>query len=204
MQMSKALKWTVPGSLGLLFIALALVLSSCSTNAPTAPSSSEYDIEQSMNAVAFVDSLMTTPDGLATGSGLDYLKYSPYYIADASAKNEFDVDGGTLKLQLVDEVITFVVPEDAVDRKVVIEIVGFKLSTPYGHVFLYECSPSGLELDEPIWVNHPVGKRDGSAAALIFLDESGRESERVLEQVSPVEDGRALFEIHHFSKYGIS
>jgi hypothetical protein len=178
----------------------------CSTDAPVAPGTMSNSTENAFKAAAFADSIMRAagPSGLAAGSDLDYLKDSEYYLCDAATKTKIDAAGGELKIQLDNDEIFFVVPAGALNTEVEIEIVGFKFRTPYGDVWIYGCGPDGLEFSVPMWVDHPIDKQDGEAAALIYIDEEHQNIQLELEQVAPAQDGKVLFNIHHFSKYAIS
>ncbi|MEW5995588.1 MAG: hypothetical protein AB1744_14490 [Candidatus Zixiibacteriota bacterium] len=198
------LKWSFLGILIASLVGLPLALFLGCSNNPLNPTTPEYDIDHGLAAVEFADSLLSAASsGPQLSSSLDYLKDDPYFCCDAAVSEEVDDGGGSLKIQLDNEEIFFIVPEGALDQNVEISIHGYKFSTPDGNVFLYECLPSGLVFQEPMWIEHPVSNlADGEYAGLFYSGDDG--TLWSFEQVSPATNGWALFEIHHFSMYGIS
>lgn len=187
--------------LGILIL-LVIALSGCGDQS-TLPTGVSDVLPDGRAAVLFADSVISDSryQGMAASSTLDYLKNSPYYCCDAATKNTIDEGGGSLKIQLDNEEIFFVVPRGALTSEVEIEIIGFKMHTPLGDAFVYECFPSGLQFAKPMTVNHPIDRPNGSWAVMLY---SGGGQSWSFEQLSVVQNGRALFAIHHFSKYGIS
>ncbi len=188
-----------------VFAVVAILFVACSGDTPLGIDDSAIQHDP-MKAAAFADSVMRSyaRSGLATDSDLDYLKDDPYYLCDAEVEKVVDETGGVIKVQLDNEEISFYVPEGALNDEVEIRLWGFKFRTPYGDVWIYDCSPDGLQFNKPMWVEHPVDRQDGDAAALIFIDESKAGSTLEMEAVSPVVDGHVTFLIYHFSKYAIT
>jgi hypothetical protein len=197
MRADKLKKWAISGALALLTFAVILTLNTgCSQN-PTESTADHADA-----TLQWLNSRFGG-DGPELSGTYDSIEEDPSFVADAAAKEEFDRSGGFLKIQLDNEEIYFVIPANAVDREVEIEIRGWKLDGPNGEVFLYECFPSGLQFNVPLRVNHPIDKADDSWGVL-FYQPDGDGAVWHIEQVTPIRGGRATFEIHHFSKYGIS
>lgn len=206
--LQKALKL---GSAITLMIFVSLLLVTGCGDSPVAPTNTILDdtkgdvtIGDAQRAVEFADSLISPDGSWAAGSDLDYLKDSPYYVDDEANKEVIGTSGGSIKIQLDNDELYFVVPAGALNQEVEIEIQGYKLRDENGRdVYLYECSPSGLEFNLPMTVDHPISKSDGSPAVMFYKDD-GLFQSWDLEQVTPVLNGSATFLIHHFSKYGIS
>lgn len=198
--MSKSLvkQWALPGVTLLLSIGLVLMLVNSCSNAPVEPAAD--------NSVDLTLQWLQTncaPGGPSLSSGtLDYLKNDPNYVDDGNVKGTFDSRGGELTIRLDKEDITFVIPPGAVPLPTEIELTGYKMATPYGDLYLYECEPAGTVFRKPLWVDHPVSRREGDGSGLFYLGDDAVQWE--VQQVTEVEDGSARFEIYHFSKYGIS
>lgn len=195
-------RWFVGATFLAAFALSVLMLSGCGDIGPTRPAD-EQGTGNSLKALGVVDSLLNQgASGLAAGSGLDYLKESSYFVADAAASLVVGEQGGTLKLQLENEEVYFEVPAGALSQTVEITIWGFKFRTPFGDAFLYDCSPDGLQFALPIQVTHEFGLNQGVWSVLAYFDDVT--GEMSIEQVSRVINGKAKFQINHFSKYGIS
>ncbi len=206
--LQKALK--LGSAITLMIFASLLLVTGCG-DSPVAPTTTIIDdtkddvtIGDAQRAVEFADSLLSSGGSWAAGSDLDELKDSPYYVDDEENKAVIGASGGSIKIQLDNKELYFVVPAEALDREVEIQIHGYKLRTEDDRdVYLYECSPSGLEFAKPMSVDHPVSQDDDSSAVMFYNGEDAN-STWELEQVTPVVDGTATFLIWHFSKYGIS
>lgn len=191
-------QWALPGLTLFLSICLVVVLVSSCSNAPVQPTGED-------TTQLTLQWLQTNcaPGGPSLSSGtLDYLKTDPNYIDDAEVAARVGPKGGSLTINLDNEDIIFVVPAGALYSDVKIDITAYKMRTPYGDLYLYECEPAGTVFLRPMWVDHPVNRVEGAASGLFYLNDI--EATWEVQQVSPVEDGRARFEIRHFSKYGIS
>ncbi len=199
---SSPLKFT---ALVVVFVVVAILFSGCSGDSPlgTDDAKPQQDL---LKAAAFADSVLQSyaADGLAADVDLDYLRNDPYYLCDVEVTQEVNENGGVISLELDNEEIYFWVPAGALKKQVEIELWGFKFRTPFGDVWIYDCGPDGLKFNVPMWVNHPIDRQDGQAAALIYIDESKRGNTLELEAVSPVQDGHVKFRIYHFSKYAIT
>ncbi len=171
-----------------------------STVVPAGPTS--YDIEGGLAAVQFADSLRTRSAGGAALSSPS--PSSDLYLVDSAySEAVFNRNGGTLTLQLDNEKIPFVIPGNALSAEVQIKICGWKYSVPDGYVYLYQCAPPGLVFAEPIKVTHPVlNLSNGEYSGLFHSDDSSHTWS--FELASPAVDGWAIFDIHHFSMYGVS
>ncbi|MFH1686536.1 MAG: hypothetical protein ABIE70_03335 [bacterium] len=112
-------------------------------------------------------------------------------------------DGGTIKMLLGVELVTFTVPSGAVDRDVEFVITGTKFNVSGNMSYTYDCSPSPMSFNVPIILTQPVNSATKAAVGL-WYDTTGN-GDWELQNVVPVGiSGSAEFEIDHFSKYGIS
>lgn len=171
--------------------------SGCGTS-PT-PSNQQPDVDGELIAIQYADSVLVSASSSPT---LSPSKDDPFFVADACAKEVFGANGGKLKIQLDNKELFFVIPKGALAGEVEIEICGWKFATSERDVFIYECKPSGLEFSVPMWIDHPVKSQDGEYAVMFYNGE--KTHTWLLEQISPVSKGTTKFEIHHFSKYGVS
>ena len=196
---ARGFKW---GSLLLPVTFLTLVvflgLGGCSQN-PANTGTESYDVDAALQALNFVGSPEMSPGKDDDSSPSE----TGWILVDfCSQADDFDEDGGNLDLELDDKDIEFTVLKGALTQEVEISIRAWKYATEFGDVYIYECSPDGLEFEEPIQVKQAVDKPDGKSYGL-FYDNPAFNAWQ-LEQVSPVKSGKVEFEIHHFSKYGIS
>lgn len=183
-------------TLTIAFITAApiLVLTGCGQN-PT--NQQAYDFSDALdllvNAEAARQGTGATGPSLAAGSGSGY---------DTCVSQNIGPSGGSLTMWVGGHEIVFNVPDKALDSNVVITICGWMDSQADGEVFVYDCEPSGLQFKRAMWVVHPVSVAGVDNSALFY--KGGGEINWSFEDVKGVEGNAAVFEINHFSGYGVS
>jgi len=169
-----------------------LTLPGCSQN-PNNEQAFDYtgalDFLQNAEA-AHVSSTGATDPSLVSGTG------------DPCVSQTVGPGGGSLTLTVGTDTITFNVPPNALDSDVVITICGWTDVQPEGEVFVYDCQPSGLQFKIPMWVRHPVSVDGVENSALFYKGDASVSWS--FETVEGVTSNTAVFEIHHFSGYGVS
>lgn len=178
-----------------MILSAFVILGGCSQN-PIESKTENYDITSGLQALSFIDTLQESSVGSSAAKiGDDWV-----LIDYACDEENIDEEGEELTIELDGQDVHFIIPEDAVTDDVDISICGWKYSTPFGYAFIYECGPSGQQFNIPIQVIQYAEDDDGDCAGMFYQGDDDWE----LEQISVIENGNVEFEIHHFSKYGIS
>ncbi len=171
------------------------------------PADTGYDIDAGALSLVLADSLATVDD-IPTGNLAKNALSVKTRVQTATGKAKYNRNGFTIKLKFPDgEAATFVFAKGAIDEKTlkddefVIAIEGYKVNSGDGAVYFYECGPHGLEFVNPIKLTQEFDGKDGGQAGLFYNFQAKWYS---LEEVSNVKQKKAVFSIHHFSKYGIS
>jgi hypothetical protein len=199
---------------GLRGLLLAVVLSlsflaifgmgGCSTS-PVEPPSVDTGLNESISAVQTLDSLAAAESFDQQGPVAQRI-LGLLQLTSASDRQPISNDGCTLRLVFGSDTARFVVPAGAVNRQKFpnakyIEIRGFRLRTPLGDTYLYDCGPDGLKFVIPIQLQQPMNSKR-LVARLLYFNELRDVWELI--DLSPIENGQTDFEIEHFSKYGVS
>lgn len=112
-------------------------------------------------------------------------------------------NGGTLELQMRGFKSKLSIPKKALSTDVTITVEGFLVSTPDWDVLLYDFGPDGLVFNLPAALEVDAGQlKDGTILHLYWLNPASDVWE--LQEEVVVKGHKIKFDIHHFSKYGIS
>lgn len=128
-------------------------------------------------------------------------------VATASLSEAVGTNGKVLRLTLDKRVIVFTIPKNALTETVTITITGSKYEIGKKEFFVYECGPNGLQFLEPILLTQPVAMTNGQPLVLLYYDDTLEDGDGIgwqVEESGVAVNGRGIFHIHHFSKYGIS
>lgn len=182
-----------------LILSTFIILGGCSQN-PIESKTDNYDVTSGFQALSFIDSLGASNAGSSAAAkvGDDWV-----FVDSAFDIDDVDEEGSELTIQLDGQDVHFIIPEGAVTEEIDISICGWKYSTPFGYAFIYECGPSGQQFNVPIQVIQYAEDDDGDCAGMFYQGDE-EDDQWELEQISVIENGNVEFEIHHFSKYGIS
>jgi hypothetical protein len=191
--------WLLRG-IGVIFISVLLVLA-CSDNKIMNISSQPVDQDlAAINAVDFAKTHAGENPGLASAT--------PTYLV-AKTEYGFEISGTALTTSFVldNETITIQVPNNAFNKskwgdRLYIYIRAEKWSTPNGNVFYYDCTPSGVVFNSPLKLNQPYQNKVSGKQSLYFYDP--KLNQWVTADAESLINGKAKFEIGHFSKYAIS
>jgi len=181
-------------TIAMMFAVPMLVFTGCSQN-PINQQEYDYsgalDLLQNAEAAHYGTTGATGPS-LAVAAG----------VYDTCVSQSIGPAGGALTMWLGGQEISFNVPANALDSSVTITICGWTETQLDGEVFVYNCQPSGLQFESPMWVRHPVGVA-GVENSVLFFNEDVTANWR-FEDVEDVQSNTAVFDIHHFSGYGVS
>ncbi|MCC6961840.1 MAG: hypothetical protein IT585_01170 [candidate division Zixibacteria bacterium] len=128
-------------------------------------------------------------------------------VATASLSEAVGANGKVLRLTLDKRVIVFNVPKNALTETVTITITGSKYEIGEEEFYVYDCGPDGQQFLEPILLTQPVALTNGQPLVLLYFDDTLEDGDGIgwqVEDAGVSANGRGIFEIHHFSKYGIS
>lgn len=187
--------------IGLLALVGLTWLAGCNNT----PLEQATEVSQNAELVRLADSIATAyaNESADTSSSEPQQILGLIEVVAGVAQGLVSATGGVLNLVVDGELVQFNVPSGAVTNSVNISIRGTKVTMPGGTVFIYECKPSGVRFNSPIWFDQPLDKPAGSEAVLYYNADYSYHWK--VEAVSKVgEEGKARFYLHHFSKYGIS
>lgn len=128
-------------------------------------------------------------------------------VATASLSEAVGANGKLLRLTLDKRVIVFSIPKDALTETVTITITGSKYLIGKKEFYVYDCGPDGQQFLAPILLTQPVAMVDGKPLVLLYYDDTLEDGDGIgwqVEESGVSANGRGIFQIHHFSKYGIS
>lgn len=172
----------------LLTISLSVVyLAGCSSNStapeeliPSDPQANWFDVATNGNDAAKGPKIEIEGD-------LDVLP-----VGIAGGELSFSVEGIAVELD---------VPAGAVSTDVEITVDATRIKTVLGPIYLFDFGPDGLVFDKPLQLHQPMpaGQR---FAYLYYYNPETKAWE--LQQSVRVVNGVAVFNIYHFSKYGVS
>lgn len=181
-------------ALAIISAASSIALTGCGQS-PT--NQQEFDYSGALDLLHNAEAAHQASTG-ATGASL-----APFAgVYDTCVSQEIGPSGGELRMWLGGHEISFNVPANALDSIVTITICGWTETQPRGEVFVYDCEPSGLQFDKPMLVRHPVSVA-GVKNSVLFYNDGSTVNWR-FEDVQGVQSSAAIFDIHHFSGYGIS
>jgi len=195
--------WGTVTLIGILLAASAFM--GCSSDNPvTATQQTDQDNEWTLDdrREAFIqaDSALGMASKLAI-RGRDAIEETPLVLEDADSVGVCASSEGEMELVLAGDTATLTVPEGAVENCIMITVDGSKVWTTFGWTYVYDCGPDGTSFDQPIRLVQEMDKPDGYLAAM-YYDHPTKGWVRV--ETCAVTDGKAYFEIDHFSKYGIN
>ncbi len=112
-------------------------------------------------------------------------------------------DGGTLEMQMRGFKSKLKIPKDALSSDVTITVEGVLFQTPVFEVLLYDFSPDGLQFNLPAELEVDAGRLEkGTTFNLYWWNPLTELWE--FQQECVVDHHKIKFDVHHFSKYGIS
>jgi hypothetical protein len=120
---------------------------------------------------------------------------------DGTVSGLIGPEGGVLQVKLDGSTPTiFRFPAGALTVETLITISAHVEQSPSGGLAVYDCGPAGIVFELPVEVTQPTPPNK-TTASLFYFNESSLQWE--LQEISRISNGRALFHIYHFSKYGI-
>ncbi len=113
-----------------------------------------------------------------------------------------------LLLKLQNKQIRLRIPVGALADTATISVIGTKYEIGKTELFIYECGPSGLQFQIPIDIQQPIPlELNGTEVTFLYYDETYNDGDGLgWEEIarSTATGAVVRFDIHHFSKYGIS
>ncbi len=193
------LSWVLMG--GLVVLALGtLFLQGCSQ------SPVDSGENQSIDAIAALEAIeqVVDPSGPSAVRGTREVErvYTPTIVDSDCTEGTFDSTGGTMVANIDNEEVRFVIPAGALTESVFIKICGFKGVNEIGQVnYVYDCFPSGQQFAQPMVLFQPWPT---SSVARMFFKGDEPFAPWTFEATAAASNNIVQFNIHHFSKYGIS
>lgn len=184
----------------LLLCSIAIMLFGCAEN-PAAPSAFNNSSEKT-----FVD--IPDSDDVDEDDGINPFAAETVFVAADTTYFLAGPDGATSRIFIQGKKVDFLVNPNALDDTVTIAIIGMRYRIGRTtDLYIYECGPEGLQFNIPLELTQLIDRPDGSIATLSYYDDSVDDGDGIgWETVAPsiVSDGKGVFFLHHFSKYGIS
>ncbi len=178
----------------LVSCAIAILFFGCAEN-PAAPTAAENNKE------------LLPGNGNENGGGNPFVNDTVFVAADTTIFLAMP-EGADSRIFIQGKKVDFVVRPGAVNDSVTITIIGTRYRIGRTtDLYTYECGPSGLQFNLPLELTQLIDRPDGSIATLLYFDESVEDGDGIgWETVAPsqVLDGKGVFLLSHFSKYGIS
>ncbi len=129
-------------------------------------------------------------------------------VATASTSQLVGPSCDTIQLKLQNKKIKLWIPDGALSDTVTVTVTGSKYEIGRTELFIYECGPSGLQFQIPIEIQQPVPVEfNDTEISFLYYDETYNDGDGLgWEEVDRATATGAVvrFDIHHFSKYGIS
>lgn len=189
----------IGGLTAIIFLSIIL-LASCSDNSITNESPVDLDLE-AINTVELAKQIESDNPGMAK------VESGTYVVDKTEFGFEISGDEYTASFTLDGQDITIDVPEKAFDKnkwgdRLYIYIRAEKWETSSGSVYYYDCNPGGVEFTNPLLLQQPYSNKTSSSSQNLYWKNDV--NVWVVEDADKIENGKATFEIHHFSKYAIA
>jgi len=192
---------------GVAVVAMVLLLAGCGqdSTSPLAPGGGGGGTNMKPGALQYVVDNYGDPFALdttcLTSGGQSLAKTFKLKLDGDTAT--MGTEGGTLELQMQGFKSKLSVPKNALSGNTLMSVEGLLFSTPFGNLLLYDFGPDGLVFNVPSQLEVDAGQlKDNTWLSLLWLNPLTDEWE-FQEQVQ-VKGHKIKFDVHHFSKYGIS
>lgn len=184
-------------TLGLLFMAGAAGLLTGCGDMATGPGSTDDPVV--VHNTGNGKDASGTSNGGVTQTGLIRTLLN---VVEETTTEVVSVAGGVVDVVVSTGETKLVVPSEALDEAVAIEMSVTQTESRGRYYTEYEFGPHGLEFNKATTLRLPLPYANGTWVALRWFNPDTNQWE--LQERKQVRNGRVEFSLYHFSKYGIS